>query len=69
MTKGTSNGLRLFGQLVRWLTTALAIYVVWAGRSEREFFLVLLFAAFIFIVGNGFGWWVQVVAERGQEKE
>ncbi len=64
----TSDGLKLFAKLVRWITTILALYLVWVGwkSSSSDFVFLLIIATVIFIAGNGIGWWVQVFAERNR---
>ena len=66
MTPSTADGLRLFGKIVRWMSTILALYVAWVAWGKSDFVLALIVAAVIFITGNGFGWWVQLVAERNR---
>lgn len=62
----TSDGLKWFGKVVRWISTFLALYALWAGRNDNSFFLVAVIAVVIFVVGNGIGWAVQVFAERNR---
>ena len=62
----TSDGLRLFAKVVRWISTILALYIVWVSWGKGDFVLALIVATVIFVVGNGIGWWVQVLAERNR---
>ena len=62
----TSDGLRFFAKVVRWISTILALYIVWVSWGKGDFVLALIVATVIFVVGNGIGWWVQVLAERNR---
>ena len=66
MNSSTSEGLRWFGRVVRWITTLLALYIVWVSWRGPDFVPALIVATVIFVVGNGIGWWVQVIAERNR---